>query len=356
MKKLIIFFLAIFSFGATFCQKNKPQEPKAPFPYISENVTFQNTKDSVTLSGTITFPEKGNNFPAIILLSGSGPQDRNSNIFGHKPFLVLADYLTKNGIAVLRVDDRGFGESQGNYNTTGVEGFKNDALAGFDFLKTRKDINPNKIGFLGHSLGGLVAQLAAQENKEVAFLVLLAAPGIKGDALMLLQKSAMEQKMGMSETAIEDGQQKIGGAYKIIAENNEDPKNLEDKLKEYLNLAYEGQLPKNYVDALSEQLTFPWLSDLIKSNPAEILKDVKCPVLALNGENDLQVIANENLKGIEVALKDNKNVTIMKMSKLNHLFQESETGLPNEYATIEQTFSTDALEVISKWILEMTKS
>lgn len=357
MTKSIIFF-AIYSALITigFAQTNHPQEPKPPFDYIVEDVTFENKQDNVKLAGTLSIPKNKENFPTAILISGSGPQDRNSELLGHKPFLVIADHLTKNGIAVLRVDDRGTAKSEGDYNKTGLQGFARDTESALAYLKTRNDINASKIGLIGHSLGGVIAPIVASKTDEVSFVVMLAGSGISGDKLMLLQKAMVERQMGVPETSIESGQQNIGGAYHIILDQTIPNDSLKPKLKSYFKTAFGGMLPENQVNAIASQLTFPWLVDFIRFDPAVALSKTKCAVLAINGSKDLQVPADENLKAIDSILKanGNQNVKTQKLQDLNHLFQESETGLPTEYANIEETFSPKALEIMTEWIKKNT--
>ena len=358
MKAKHLFFIISTIISFTFyAQNNRPQEPKEPFEYNIENVNFKNDLDGISLAGTLTYSEKGSNFPAVILISGSGPQDRNSEIMNHKPFLVIADYLTKRGIAVLRVDDRGTGESEGNHNETGLNGFVNDTKSAFEFLKTHNKINPSKIGLIGHSLGGVIAPIVASENSDISFIVLLAGSGIRGDKLMLLQKEKIERKMGVPEVGIIQGQNNMKGAYDIILKSDNNRAKLETELKNYFTLIFGTMLPENQIQTLSEQLSIPWLADFIKFDPETSLSKTKCSVLAINGSNDLQVPPNENLENIEKILKENgnKDVETIQFEKLNHLFQESETGLPNEYATIEQTFSPRVLDEMAKWIKNRTK-
>lgn len=358
MKTKLLFFIitTITSFNL-YSQNNRPQEPKEPFEYISENVVFKNNLDSISLAGTITYPKKGSDFPAVILISGSGPQDRNSELLNHKPFLVIADYLTKRGIAVLRVDDRGTGESEGNYNETGLNGFVNDTESAFEFLKTRKEINHSNIGLIGHSLGGIIAPIIASENTNVSFIVILAGSGIRGDKLMLLQKEIIERKMGVPEVGIKQGQNNMKGAYEIILKSDDNKTQLQKELKDYFTKVFGTVIPESQIQALSEQMSIPWLTDFIKFDPQIALSKTKCPVLALNGSNDLQVPPKENLETIEKILKENGNehIETQQLENLNHLFQESETGLPNEYATIEQTFSPKVLEIITEWIRQRTE-
>ncbi|GAB1309655.1 hypothetical protein KH5_23380 [Urechidicola sp. KH5] len=353
MKKLTLVHLFFAFTISLIAQKNRPQEPKEPFNYTIEEVVLNNTKDGVKLAGTLTYPTSGTNYPAVLLISGSGAQDRNSELMQHKPFLVIADYLTTNGIAVLRVDDRGIGESEGNYNNSTLEEFVNDNQSALNFLKSHKKINPEQIGLIGHSLGGNIAPILASKNKDVAFIILLAASGIKGDELMLLQKAKIERKMGASEIAITMGQTNMKGAYDIILKSENNTSKLQDDLEVYFTKISGGLLPKNQIQGIAMQLSLPWLVDFIKLDPKTALNNTNCPVLALNGTNDLQVPAEENLSAIEKALNSNgnKEVTIKEFENLNHLFQKSETGLPNEYGSIEQTFAPEVLEFMSEWIL-----
>ncbi len=350
---LSISLLLLFSTGS-FSQNSRPQEPKEPYPYALELVEFKNEVDEILLSGTLTLPEGKIDFPTVILISGSGPQDRDSEILGHKPFLVMADHLTKNGIAVLRVDDRGVGGSEGVYNESGLEGFKRDTESAIEFLKTRKEINTDEIGLIGHSLGGVIAPLIASNSKDIGFIILLAGSGIRGDKLMLLQKEIIERKMGLNDEGVEIGQKRIGGAYEIILNSSGNRASLESKLKDYFAEAFGQALPENQLEIIAAQLTVPWLTDFIKFDPAETLSGLECHVLALNGGNDLQVPATENLTAIANAIKKggNADVTTKELPGLNHLFQDSETGLPAEYGTIEQTFSPEVLRIMTDWINE----
>lgn len=337
--------------------QNRPQNPEEPFQYYSEHVVFKNEVDHIALAGTFTYPKQGSNFPAVILISGSGPQDRNSEIMNHKPFLVMSDYLTNNGIAVLRVDDRGTNESEGNHNKTGLDGFVRDTESALRYLKTRKEVDVSKLGLIGHSLGGLIAPIIASESNDVSFIVLLAGPGIRGDQLMLLQKEKIERKMGVSEVEIVMSQNYMKEAYNIILESNGNKEELEDNLEKYFTKAFGAMLPENEISALSKQLTIPWLIDFIRFDPKTSLSKTTCSVLALNGSNDLQVPAKENLSAIAEILKENGNsdVETFEIEGLNHLFQESETGLPNEYGTIEETFSPKVLKLMTDWILKKVK-
>jgi len=335
-----------------YSQNSRPQEPKEPFGYNSEDIFFQNLEDSVMLAGTFTYPKVGSNFPSIILISGSGPQDRNSELVEHKSFLVIADYFTKNGIAVLRVDDRGTAQSEGDHNQTGIDGFVRDTKSALEYLKTRKEIDKSNIGLLGHSLGGIIAPIVANESNDIAYIILLAAPGMRGDKLMLLQKEKIERKMGVPEFAITMGQENMKGAYKLIVEYEGDQEELENSLKKYFSEVFGPMLPEKQLNAISAQMAYPWFVDFIRFEPETVLSNIEIPVFVLGGTNDVQVPAEENLNFIENILKENGNneVKVMEMENLNHLFQESETGLPTEYAKIEQTFSPEVLKLMADWL------
>lgn len=338
----------------------RPQEPKKPYSYYSEDIIFENKKATITLAGTLTLPKQDGVFPVVILISGSGPQNRDEELLGHKPFLVISDYLTKNGIAVLRYDDRGVAASKGNFKTATSLDFATDVEAGIEYLKTRKEINKNKIGLIGHSEGGIIAPMVASKSKDVAFIVLLAGTGIQGDQLLLLQQQLIEKASGMSDEEL----QKIKlNNTKIfdIANKSTNIEQLQTNLTNYIKQTLKdnpntekpaGMSEEDFVKLQVEQIATPWMHYFIKYNPVPTLENVKCPVLALNGEKDLQVPPKENLEAIKEALSKggNKNVTAKELPNLNHLFQECKTGSPQEYATIEQTFSPTALTEIVKWI------
>jgi alpha/beta superfamily hydrolase len=343
----------------------RPQEPTKPYSYYSEDVTFQNTKANISLSGTLTLPKKNGFFPSVILITGSGPQNRNEELLGHKPFLVISDYLTKKGIAVLRYDDRGIGDSKGNFKTATTVDFATDVESAINYLQTRKEINKNKIGLVGHSEGGLIASIVASKSKDISFIVLLAGTGIQGDKLLLLQQKLISRAKGISETDIKKSNQTNVKLFEIVIQSNDNQKfktDLTKHIKETLKSDTSIEIPngltkEEFISIQVNQISNPWIQYFIKFNPATVLEKVKCPVLAVNGEKDLQVPSNENLTAIKNALKigGNENVTIKEFPRLNHLFQECKTGLPNEYAKIEQTFSPIVLTEISNWILNQIK-
>lgn len=340
-----------------------PQTPVPPYPYVSEDIQFDNKEAGNRLAGTLTYPEKGSKFPAVILISGSGAQNRDEELFGHKPFLVLADHLTRNGVAVLRFDDRGYGESTGNFATATTKDFATDVKAGIEYLKTRNMVDPKKIGLIGHSEGGLIAPMIASDSKQVTFVVMLAGPGLPGDQILLMQSAISARASGASEEVLSSIKNIYSPAY-LIAKKPTDTQTCQQELTTYFNEAYSnaGQFSndgqkKAYINQQITVMTSPWMRYFLSYDPVPTLQKVKCPVLALFGEKDTQVPPKENAVAVKKALQngENKNFEVKELPGLNHLFQECTTGLTTEYATIEQTFSPTALKVISDWISNQTK-
>lgn len=338
-------------------EKVRPQEPKKPYPYYSEDVEFMNEEANVSLVGTLTLPRKEALHPVVIIISGSGPQDRDGEMFDHKPYLVIADHLTKNGIGVLRFDERGIGDSGGDWGTATIEDFSNDIISAIKYLKSRKEINSSKIGLVGHSIGGIVAPKVASENKDVSYIVLLAGPGIDGDKLMLSQKAASERLMNFNEAQIAQGQVFLKDAYDIIVNSELENGMLKDSINSFYTNKYGNLLPSEQRQAIANQITGYEFVSLIKSKPSMYLSKVNCPVLAINGSKDFQVPAKENLTAIKKSVLEggNSNVKTVELENMNHLFQECETGALNEYSEIEQTVSPIALELITNWITEQIK-
>jgi len=338
----------------------RPQEPEKPYPYYSEEVMFGNRKDGVTLAGTLTMPEKEGHFPAVILITGSGPQNRNEELMGHKPFLILADYLTRHGIAVLRYDDRGVGGSTGDYPSATTQDLANDARAAFKYLRDRKEINKKHVGLAGHSEGGIIASMVAAGSREVGFMVLLATPGVPGKEILVMQQKELAKAAGVSDSVINEIEKMNRTCYNIVL-GNKDETEMKNKLFAYLKHALTELESKSlapgvnideYAQSQVKQMTSPWMRYFLSYDPSPALEKVKCPVLALDGSKDMQVNAAVNLKAIKEALErgGNKDVTVKELPGLNHLFQECKTGLPYEYSAIEQTFSPVALKIISDWI------
>ncbi|WP_254413053.1 alpha/beta hydrolase family protein [Dyadobacter diqingensis] len=343
----------------------RPQEPVKPYPYYSEDVKFDNTKDKISLAGTLTLPAKEGNYPAVILITGSGPQDRDEAIMDHKPFLVLADHLTRNGIAVLRYDDRGTAQSTGDFNAATSKELASDVESAVAYLKTRKEINARKIGLVGHSEGGLIAPMVAADSKDIAFIVLLAGPGLPGDEILTRQRRLIGRANGISDGDLDKTEEMNKEIYSVLKQQSsltETKAKLKVIFEENHNKApVEQQLPAEQREAVISQMinsvATPWYQFFITYDPTLALEKVQCPVLALNGEKDLQVPPKEDLEGIKRALEKggNKNVTVKELPGLNHLFQECTTGSPAEYGKIEQTFSPTALVEISDWVKNIAK-
>jgi len=342
----------------------RPQEPQPPYPYNEEEVKFKNEKADITLDGTLTIPEGSAPFPAVVMVSGSGPQDRDENILNHKPFKVIADYLTRNGIAVLRYDDRGVGKSEGDFGKAISTDFANDAIAAVEYLASRKDvIDANKIGIAGHSEGGMIAPMAANKSESVSFIILLAGPGTTGEQILIDQSRLILEASGVSKSYIDKQEKLIIKIYEVIKSEKDD-----SIATEKISLYFDDFTARLTEDEKSEfesdmanfkqripMLLSPWFRYFVSYDPAGELEKIKIPILALNGSNDLQVPVDVNLEGIKTALEKagNKNHKLIKLEGLNHLFQTSETGSPTEYAKIEETFSPEALKIISDWILEV---
>jgi pimeloyl-ACP methyl ester carboxylesterase len=344
---------------------NRPQEPKQPYPYNEEEVSYINESAGDTLAGTLTTPKSGGPFTAVLLITGSGPQDRNEALMGHKPFLVLADYLTRQGIAVLRVDDRGVGKSTGKFATATTKDFAADALAGVQYLKTRKEIDPKKIGLIGHSEGGIIAPMVAAESNNVAFIVLMAGTGVTGEEILEAQSALIAKAGKVPEETIKKGAELNKKVYDIL-KDEQDTAAAAMKLKECIESEMKHYTDKEKTDiGLSDaaipimirQVNSPWFRFFLTYDPQEALKKAQCQVLVINGEKDLQVPPDLNLPKIEEALKDggNTHYTVKKLPGLNHLFQTCETGSPEEYAKIEETMSPVALKTIGDWILGVVK-
>lgn len=338
---------------------SRPQEPKPPYPYNEENVSFPNPGAGISLAGTLTFPKFGGPFAAAVLISGSGPQDRDENIFNHKPFKVIADYLSRNGIAVLRFDDRGRGGSTGDFGAATSVDFASDVRAALSYLMTRKEIDKDKIGLIGHSEGGLIAPMVASKSQDIAFIVLLAGPSLMGKDIILLQDSLISLASGVGIDRIRRNQQLGKKMYSII-ESEKDTSILRTKLRNYLRSAaaelVDTTVTNDQIEAGIErnvrQISSPWFRFFLFYDPVPALMQVKCPVLALNGEKDLQVPARVNLEGIKRAVDQggNSRVTTTMLPDLNHLFQHASTGSPAEYAKIEETFAPEVLAIINDWI------
>jgi len=338
----------------------RPQDPKKPYPYAEEEVTFENKPADVKFTGTLTLPKGKGPFPAAVLITGSGAHDRNESLLGHRPFLVLADHLTRNGVAVLRYDDRGVGGSTGDKKAVTSADLADDVLAAVALLKGRPEIDSKKIGLIGHSEGGIIGPMAAAKSGDVAFVVMLAGPGLPGEEILYRQGELIARAMGADDQKVAR-QRSIQEKMFAVLKKEKDDKAAREQIdaaiqEETAKLSddekKEAEKQKGVVEAQMKMVVTPWFRFFLAYDPAPTLKKVKCPVLALDGERDLQVPAKPDLDGIEKALKEggNKDVTVKELPKLNHLFQTCETGAPTEYGKIEETFAPAALEEISGWI------
>ncbi|MEO8172326.1 MAG: alpha/beta hydrolase [Sediminibacterium sp.] len=343
--------------GESVQSVNRPQEPVKPYPYTEEEVSFSNIEAAITLAGTFTRSAGNGKVPAVILVSGSGPQDRDETFSGHKPFLVLADFLTRHGIAVLRYDDRGVGASTGKHDQATTADFASDVLSAVSYLASRKDIDISRIGIIGHSEGGIIAPMVANRSKQVAFIVTLGATGIPGSEISFMQAKATRGFPVPDESAWESA---IRKAIRIASSDLDSA-----TLKKTLILHYQTTIApilRPYVGSDNELNSIiagmtatritPWARYFYNYNPADEFAKLTCPVLILNGSKDTQVQAKINQEGIRSALArgGNSNYTIKEFAGLNHLLQECATGLINEYSSITQTMAPAVLELIASWI------
>ena len=340
-----------------FSGPKRPQEPQPPFPYKVEEVSVKNTQDGITLAGTLTLPEKGNKFPAVVLVTGSGAQNRDEEIMGHKPFLVIADYLTRNGIAVLRCDDRGTAASQGDYASATNEDFAKDTEAALNYLRSRKEINTRKIGIIGHSCGGTIAFDIAAKDSNISFIISLAGAAVRGDSLMLKQVELISKSQGMPDPVWQTMKPSVRHRYSLLQQTDKSADEIRKEVYADVTRTMSAEQLKdlNTVQQLSAQInsmTSPWYLHFMRYDPTASLKKIKCPVLALNGEKDIQVDADMNLAAIKQHISENgnKNVTIKAYPKLNHLFQTCEKGTLAEYGQLEETINPEVLKDMTEWI------
>lgn len=331
----------------------RPQTPQPPFPYTAEDVAFDNpVEKGVHLAGTLTLPQGKGPFPAAILITGSGQQDRDETLVGHKPFWVIADYLSRRGIAVLRIDDRGVGKSTGDVAKATSADFATDANAAFAYLRTRKDINAKAIGFIGHSEGGMIGPIAMSTNKAVAFLVMMAGPGTDNVQLMLSQRRLIGASIGQSDAEMDRAAPVYAALYRAIGSGAtyEEGQAAALAVLTPQAMAALGAPPSTNPKLFLAQMGTPWFRYFFQYDPAPNLRTIKVPVLAINGSLDRQVPPKENLAAIKAALKDNRDVTIVEIPNLNHLFQTAKTGAVGEYDQIEETVAPVALDTMANWI------
>lgn len=332
----------------------RPQEPKAPFPYKSEEVFFKNTREDFTLAGTLTIPEGEGPFPAMILVTGSGAQNRDEELMDHKPFAVIADYLSRNGVAVLRFDDRGVGSSEpGNPDATSFD-LSYDAEAAFDYLLSRKEVIPSLCGITGHSEGGYINFMVARRRPDVAFVISLAGPAVTGAEVMKLQQAEVYRGMGMPEQAIEQNRVISEQVFAIVEKHDTPDENFR---KEALGLLASVGMPDDVAVPMIDQYGSPWFFYFLKYDPAPAIREVTVPALILNGTLDKQVVSYQNIPVFHEIAKETgrDNMRIVELEGLNHLFQHATTGLPTEYATIEETISEEVLALMLEFVKTIKK-
>ncbi|MEM6769112.1 MAG: alpha/beta hydrolase [Bacteroidota bacterium] len=349
--------------------RRRPQEP-VDFPYQRKAVTFPGGAEGITLAGELTLPEKGKPKAVVVLVSGSGPQDRNAYLgsqINHSPFLVLSDYLTRKGYGVLRYDERGIAESTGVFNEATTADLAADAAAAVNYLRSQPEFKKIPIGMVGHSEGGIIAPMVSTIEASLDFVVLLAAPALPIDSLMLEQRRQVAKAMGVPPAFIERDEPALRAGYAFIKES----KKLDhDQYIEGLYSVFEAQLenlpeplrksitdPRKFNSQYVTPLSTPWMRYFIAIDPQDYLTKLTIPLLAINGTKDTQVPAMDNLNAIRQAmvLSKNKDATVVPLLELNHLFQTADSGAPSEYGTIDTTFEPSALGVISDWLDERFK-
>jgi hypothetical protein len=349
--------------GATFA---RPQDPQPPFPYTTQDVTYHNANDSTRFAGTLTLPPGDGPFPAAVLITGSGAQNRDEAIMGHRPFLVIADHLTRHGIAVLRADDRGVGGSSGNTMTATIADNAGDVAAAVALLRTHPKVDAARIGLIGHSEGGWVAPVVATRPGEVAFVVMLAGPAVSGEEILYAQTRAISQAGGVPPAFIDGSEAVARKLYAIVKAEPDSARALRtmiastDSVLRTLPPAQRAALDSAWgepgrAEQLEQSLSItvtPWFRYLLTYEPSAALAALRVPVLALYGERDLQVPPAQSVPVLERLWAAHPDATIHVFPRLNHLFQQAETGLLAEYATIEETFAPAALDMMTAWILE----
>jgi alpha/beta superfamily hydrolase len=336
----------------------RPQDPKKPYPYREEEVSYRNGKADATLAATLTIPEGNGPFPAVLLITGSGPQNRNEEIVNHRPFLVLADALTRSGIAVLRTDDRGVGKSTGKFEGATTFDFVEDARAGVVYLKTRSEVDAKRIGLVGHSEGAVIAPILASDSTDIAYIVMMAGTGVNGEKVIERQVELILRASGGDDKKVAES---LAIQKKVFAVLKEEPDDAaaSAKIRKILKSAVESEkgLSKEVKEALLDKqakaMVGKWMRTFLALDPAEYLRRVRCPVLVLNGEKDLQVDPLQNVPPIKKALQEGGNgrYTARIFKDLNHLFQHCKTGAPREYGSIEETMSPEVPRTIAEWVL-----
>lgn len=330
-------------------EQYRPQVPQKPYPYISEDIVFTQSTEGFLLAGTITRPVGEGPFPSVVLVSGSGSQNRDEELVGHRPFLVLSDALTRSGIVVLRYDDRGFAKSGGDASSATTLDFASDTESAVTYLKTLSYVDAERIGIIGHSEGALIGPIVAQRSKDVDFLVLMAGTGVDGVAVLEDQTAAILRAQGASEEIVE---QTVSSNLAIYATVLDESQTLEERKESVLQTLLSLGLPPESAKAQARSLFSPWYMTFLTLDPATYLQYLDIPVMILNGTKDTQVSASLNIPAIEASLLSGGNTlyTTKVYEGLNHLFQPAITGSPEEYGSIETTIDPQVLDDIASWI------
>jgi fermentation-respiration switch protein FrsA (DUF1100 family) len=347
----------------------RPQDPRPPFPYRSEEVRYSNERGGIELAGTLTLPAGSGPYPAVLLISGSGPQDRDAETYGHRTFLVLADHLARSGVAVLRSDDRGVGASSGAFEQATTEDFASDAAAGVAYLRSRPEIRRDAVGLLGLSEGGVVAPMVAAGSDAVAFVVLMGAPALPGEQILLQQSELVARAMGLPQAQLQYNREVQQQMFAVIVAEPDQAVRLR-RMEEALRAQFQALSPEEraatgltregeeeWIRSQLRTMGGPWFRYFLMHDPRPVLRDVRVPVLAVAGTLDLQVPPEPNLRLIETTLRDagNGDVRIVRYDRLNHLFQTAELGVPAEYRGIPETISAQVMADVASWIIEKTR-
>lgn len=359
------FPLQLVKASETSLKDERPQHPRPPFSYISEDVVYANKNKTVTLGATLTVPNDGRKHPAVVLITGSGQQDRDETVFGHKPFWVIADYFTRNGFAVLRVDDRGVGKSTGEINNATSADFAQDVAASLDYLSARKEIDVQRIGLLGHSEGGMIAPVVAAQW-PISFMILLAAPAVKGGEVLDEQRAAILKANGVPKSVSEELQALSLTLNKIVIDS--ETKEIattksKEALTSWMKTASESARSVVGIASINDasayavrsvnQMYVPWFKYFLQYDPASELKKSSCPVLAVYAGKDIQVLAHQNRDPMEKILKQSRQpgkYKVVEVSGVNHLFQTCVSCTLEEYATLSETFSEDVMKMMVEWM------
>ena len=329
----------------------RTQTPKPPFPYRTEEVAVDSAS-GVRLAGTLTAPQGKGPFPAVVMITGSGAQDRDETLLGHKPFLVIADALSRRGVAVLRLDDRGVFGSTGDFTKAVTADFAVDAEAAARYLRSRPDIDPRRVGLIGHSEGAVVAPMVAAADPKIAFAVLLAPPGAPLGELMAAQRLAIAPSMGLDPKAAEAMNTGMTAALAAM-QGAKDDADAEARAVAALKVALPGVSDAS-IAAQAKTYSSNWMRQLLAYDPRPNLRKLRIPVLAVIGSKDQQVVAAQNLPELRAALSGDAKATVLELPGLNHLLQTAPTGAPGEYADIEETVAPAALTLVTDWVVKQT--